>query len=270
MKCQAFHPFFVSGSYFFALCCALGGFKNKGAKWKKLCICMDAISIPNSYISDLANTYFKMKTDLFTVGPFAENTYLLTIENQSLLVDPGFSSVSEFQTFKRKMEERKSELLAVLLTHAHVDHVLGLNQVMQSFECPVYLNHSDLYLWENFEQQSAMFGIRAAGFSFTPLPLAGQKGLEIGPFSWDVLYTPGHSPDHVSLYNAAESILIVGDALFRESIGRTDLYKGDFELLASSIKEKLYTLPDDTVVYPGHGPKTTIGHEKSHNPFVKG
>ncbi len=211
-----------------------------------------------------------MNTDIFTVGPFAENTYLLTIENQSLLVDPGFSSVSEFQSFKRKLDERKSKLIAVLLTHAHVDHVLGLNQVLQSFECPVYLNHSDLYLWENFEQQSAMFGIRAGGFSFIPEPLAEQKGFEVGLFSWDVLYTPGHSPDHVSLYSGEDSLLIVGDALFRESIGRTDLYKGNFELLASSIKEKLYTLPDDTVVCPGHGPETTIGHEKRNNPFVKG
>lgn len=214
-------------------------------------------------------SFKKMKIDTFTVGPFAENSYLITRDKESVLIDPGFSNSSEFQSFKKILTENDSNLIAVILTHAHVDHVLGLNQVLQAYDVPVYLNHSDLYLWENFEQQSAMFGIRTGGFSFTPEPMDEQRDFQAGPFTWDVLYTPGHSPDHVSLYNKTENILIAGDTLFKESIGRTDLYKGDFDLLASSIREKLYTLPDDTVVYPGHGPATSIGHEKSHNPFVR-
>ncbi len=209
-----------------------------------------------------------MKTDTYTVGPFAENTYLLTKNRQSLLIDPGFSSRSEMLALDEALAADGSELIGVLLTHAHVDHVLGLNQVLQKHQVPVHLNHTDLYLWENFESQSAMFGIRTGGFSFTPEPLEEQNGFEIGPFSMDVLYTPGHSPDHVSLYFPDEEQVIAGDALFRESIGRTDLYKGDFNLLATSIREKLYTLPDDTLVLPGHGPSTTIGHEKQHNAFV--
>ncbi|MGF1671942.1 MAG: MBL fold metallo-hydrolase [Balneolaceae bacterium] len=209
-----------------------------------------------------------MLIDTFTVGPFAENTYLVTIQDKSLLIDPGFSSTSEFQMFKKKLGERDSGLIAVMLTHAHVDHVLGLSQILNSFDCPVYLNHSDLYLWKNYSQQSAMFGIQTGGFNFIPEPLDEQKNFKIGPFVWDVFYTPGHSPDHVSLYNRENSLLIAGDALFRESIGRTDLYKGDFDLLAKSIREKLYTLPDETTVYPGHGPATTIGHEKKYNPFI--
>ncbi len=210
-----------------------------------------------------------MNIDTFTVGPFAENSYLITRNKKSVLIDPGFSNTSEFQSFKKKLGEYDSKLVCILLTHAHVDHVLGLNQVLSSFDVPVYLNHSDLYLWENFEQQSAMFGIRTGGFSFTPEPLMEQSGFEAGPVTWEVLYTPGHSPDHVSLYHKREKILIAGDTLFKESIGRTDLYKGDFDLLASSIREKLYTLPEDTVVYPGHGPATSIEHEKNHNPFVR-
>jgi hydroxyacylglutathione hydrolase len=211
-----------------------------------------------------------MKTDTFTVGPFAENTYLLTKNRQSLLIDPGFSSHSELLVFDEALAGHGSELIGVLLTHAHVDHVLGLNQVLLKQKVPVYLNHTDLYLWENFESQSAMFGIRAGGFSFTPEPLEEQKGFDIGPFSMDVLYTPGHSPDHVSLCFPDDGQIIAGDVLFRESIGRTDLYKGDFNLLATSIREKLYTLPDDSLVLPGHGPSTTIGYEKQHNAFVKG
>jgi len=210
-----------------------------------------------------------MHIDTFTVGPFAENTYLLTLEQQSILIDPGFSNTTEFQSFRKKLAEYDSKLTAIILTHAHVDHVLGLNQVLQTFDAPVYLNHSDLYLWENYEQQSAMFGIRTGGFSFTPEPLEEQRDFKTGPFQWEIFYTPGHSPDHVSLYSKEDEILIAGDILFKESIGRTDLYKGDFNLLATSIREKLYTLPDATVVYPGHGPATSIGHEKNHNPFVK-
>ncbi|MEX0648708.1 MAG: MBL fold metallo-hydrolase [Balneolaceae bacterium] len=206
----------------------------------------------------------------FTVGPFAENTYLLTKNGRSVLVDPGFYDPAEFRSFRDKLEETGSELSAVLLTHAHIDHILGLEKVLKEYDVPVYLNHSDLYLWDEFPGQAAMFGFRAAAnFDFTPENLPVQKEFEVGPLRFDVLFTPGHSPDHVSLYFPGEGVLIAGDVIFRESIGRTDLYKGDFDLLADSIRRQLYPLPDETTVYPGHGPETTIGHEKKSNPFVK-
>lgn len=208
-----------------------------------------------------------MNIESFIVGPFEENTYLLKNRKEAILIDPGFSNRSELLEMEEAIKE--TELIGILLTHAHVDHVLGLNQVLQKYEVPVYLNHSDLYLWENFESQSAMFGIRTGGFSFIPKNLEEQHNFEIGSFVMDVLYTPGHSPDHVSLFFQDDGFVIAGDALFRESIGRTDLYRGDFDLLERSIRQKLYTLPDDTVVYPGHGPATTIGYEKEYNGFVK-
>lgn len=211
-----------------------------------------------------------MKLKSYTVGPFSENTYLLTARNESILIDPGFFDPAEYRTFRDELDESGSQLLAVFLTHAHVDHVLGLEKVLKDFEVPVYLNHSDLYLWENFPNQAQMFGFRTSGFDFVPEALHEQKDFGLGDFRFDVLYTPGHSPDHVSLYFKDEGLLISGDALFRQSIGRTDLYKGDFETLAGSIREKLYTLPDDTVVWPGHGPSTTVGFEKEENGFVKG
>jgi hydroxyacylglutathione hydrolase len=211
-----------------------------------------------------------MELKSFTVGPFAENTYLLTDQKKSVLIDPGFFDPSEFQHAVSEIEESDSELIAVLLTHAHVDHILGLDKVLKKFDVPVYLNHTDLYLWNNFSDQAMRFGFRTSAFDFTPEPLPEQKGFSIGPFTFDVLYTPGHAPDHVALYFSNSQIVLAGDALFRESIGRTDLYKGDFELLSASIQEKLYTLPDETTVYPGHGPSTTIGHEKKNNGFVKG
>lgn len=211
-----------------------------------------------------------MKLKFYTVGPFSENTYLITEGKESILIDPGFFDPVEYKTFKSELEESGSNLRAVILTHAHVDHVLGLDKVLKDYDVPVYLNHTDLYLWENFPNQAQMFGFRTAGFDFIPEPLEEQKNAQIGEFTFDVLYTPGHAPDHVSLYFKPEELLISGDALFKQSIGRTDLYKGDFDTLANSIREKLYTLPDETTVWPGHGPSTTIGYEKEHNSFVKG
>nr|WP_255695700.1 MBL fold metallo-hydrolase [Rhodohalobacter sp. 614A] len=210
-----------------------------------------------------------MELKTFTVGPFSENTYLLTENDHAILIDPGFYDEREFRSFKGELEDSGEELLAVCLTHAHVDHILGLHKVLKEFDIPVYLNHSDLYLWNNFEQQSKIFGLSSGGFDFTPESLEEQKGFTLGNFEFDVIYTPGHSPDHVSLYFEKEDLLIAGDVIFHNSVGRTDLYKGEFDLLASSIREKLYALPDTTSVYPGHGPATTIGREKKHNAFVK-
>ena len=211
-----------------------------------------------------------MKLKTYTVGPFSENTYLLSTENESILFDPGFFDPVEYRTFKDELDESGSQLIAVILTHAHVDHLLGLEKVLKDYKVHVYLNHSDLYLWENFPNQAQMFGFRTASFDFVPEPLPEQKDFKVGDFQFDVLYTPGHSPDHVSLYFKDEGLLISGDALFMQSIGRTDLYKGDFDTLATSIRKKLYTLPDETVVWPGHGLSTTIGFEKEQNGFVKG
>lgn len=210
-----------------------------------------------------------MEIKVFEVGPFLENTYLLLKDAQALLIDPGFSNETEFQTFKTSLKTAGADLTAIVLTHAHVDHVLGLQRVLKDFDIDTYLNTEDLFLWENFGSQATMFGLNQVGFSFTPEALPSSGIMEIGNFAFTCLYTPGHAPDHTSLYFEEEQILLAGDALFRESIGRTDLYKGDFTLLEQSIKKQLYTLPDETVVYPGHGPTTTIGHEKANNPFVK-
>lgn len=206
----------------------------------------------------------------FEVGPFAENTYLLTHQNQSVLIDPGFSNERELKAFQSAMDDQNSKLLAVLLTHAHIDHVLGLPDVLNMYNVDVYLSHKDLYLWEHIPDQAAMFGLKADKFVFTPKKLLIQKGFTLGPFTMDLLYTPGHAPDHVSIYFSDENSLIAGDTLFSGSVGRTDLYKGDMNLLTKSIREKIYSLPDQTVVYPGHGPKTSVGEEKRSNPFVKG
>lgn len=208
-----------------------------------------------------------MDIQKFEVGPFLENTYLLTKGDEHLLVDPGFSREPEFQEFKDSV---RGELKAIVLTHAHVDHVLGLKRTLRNFDSPVFYCKEDRFLWENFGSQSQMFGINQGEFDFVPEHLPTDEVTEIGSFIFKCLYTPGHSPDHLSLYFEEDGVLLAGDALFKESIGRTDLYKGSFEVLEKSIKEKLYTLPEETIVYPGHGPETNIGYEKKNNPFVQG
>lgn len=210
-----------------------------------------------------------MQIKKFEVGPFMENTYLLSKEGAGIVVDPGFSNKSEFENFSSYLSREGIELKAVVLTHAHVDHVLGLQRLLKDFEIPVYLNTEDSFLWENFGNQATMFGLNQVGFSFTPEALPQSGIFEVAGFTFECLYTPGHSPDHTSLYFEKDNLVIAGDALFRESIGRTDLYKGDFAVLEQSIREKLYLLPEETIVYPGHGPETTIGHEKVNNPFVR-
>jgi hydroxyacylglutathione hydrolase len=209
-----------------------------------------------------------MNIEVFEVGPFYENTYLLEQNSAAILIDPGFYNDGEFAEFTRHLERSGATLQAIVLTHAHVDHVLGLQRTLKLFDVPVYLNTDDLFLWENFGNQATMFGLNQVGFSFTPEALPASGKIKIGDFEFECLYTPGHSPDHTAFYFEQDQVCIAGDALFKESVGRTDLYKGDFELLAHSIKERLYTLPDSTVIYPGHGPTTTIGNEKVNNPFV--
>ncbi|HCT52900.1 MAG TPA: MBL fold metallo-hydrolase [Balneola sp.] len=209
-----------------------------------------------------------MDIKIFEVGPFAENTYLLIKEGSAILIDPGFSNETEYQSFQSALKE--VTLDAIVLTHAHVDHVLGLQRVLKDYDVKVFVNTDDLFLWNNFGSQATMFGLNQVGFSFMPESLPKDDQFEVGGFEFMCLYTPGHSPDHTSLYFKSEGFVIAGDALFNGSIGRTDLYQGSFEELEKSIKQKLYTLPDETKVYPGHGPMTTIEVEKASNPFVKG
>src|SRR5680860_116096 len=128
-----------------------------------------------------------MQLHSFTVGPFAENTYLLVDKKEALLIDPGFYEQTEINAFQQKMDETGASLKAVVLTHAHVDHVLGLQKVLDLYEVPVYLNNSDHYLWNNFGSQARMFGFEANDFNFEPEPLPAQEDWTIGTFTFDVL-----------------------------------------------------------------------------------
>jgi len=134
---------------------------------------------------------------------------------------------------------------------------------------PVYMHQESLPFIEQYPQQAMMFGLEAEPIEVNPTFIDASWTLRIGSFEYDARYTPGHAPGHLSFYHKPGGWVIVGDVLFAGSIGRTDLYGGDFSLLEESIRKKIYTLPDETVVWPGHGPHTTVGYEKRTNPFVK-
>lgn len=151
-----------------------------------------------------------MKLHSFTVGPFQENTYLLVKQDEALLIDPGFSQPAEVRAFQQKLIEEQADLKAVVVTHAHVDHLLGLHDVLNVYSVPVYLSAADRNLWKHFSLQAQMYGLHMEDFNFDPEDLPIQPNWSLGAFHFDVIHTPGHAPDHVSLYNGEEQKLMSG------------------------------------------------------------
>lgn len=199
-------------------------------------------------------------------GVFVENTYLVIDERAAAcaIVDPG----EEAGLILHKVEQSGARPVAIWLTHAHVDHVLGVPRLRAATGAPVLLHPDDRPLYDRVPQQAAAFGLRA-----DPLPppdgaWAHAEELRVGGLRFAVRHTPGHSPGSVSL--VGEGVVFAGDVLFQGSIGRTDLPGGDYQTLIDSIERELLVLPDSTIVYSGHGPQTTIGAERRANPFLSG
>lgn len=201
-----------------------------------------------------------------TNGVFQENCYLLADPDtrDAALVDPG----SEPDLFLRRLEHERLTLRGIWLTHAHVDHILGVAEIVQRTGVSVSLHPADRPLYDRAEAQAAAFGIAAAPLPSPDRALGAGDTLSLGRLRFEVRHVPGHSPGSVAL--VGHGIALVGDALFAGSVGRVDLPGGDGEQLLASIQRQLLSLPDDTVVYPGHGPETTIGEERRTNPFLTG
>lgn len=204
----------------------------------------------------------------FTVNPFQENTYVLINAGEAIIVDPGYFDVTEYTLLTNLLEKHSARPVAVLLTHAHLDHIFAVDKVCTQFKIPAYLHPDDTPFWDNFDRMGANYGINLMKIGFKPEPIL-PGSLSLAGIQIQALFTPGHAPGHLSYYLPELSVVISGDALFRESVGRTDLPMGDFDILATSIRTQLYTLPDDTRVLSGHGPETKISYEKQYNPFVK-
>lgn len=204
--------------------------------------------------------------EAFPLGLFQCNCQILGNEEtrQAVLIDPG----DEPERIIERLGQHSLEPIVIVLTHAHIDHVGAVAPLVRRFGLPVHLHPLDRPLYEHLASQAQWAGV--------PTPERVEIGhwiqegteLEAAGFRFQVFHTPGHSPGSVSLYLADHGRVIAGDVLFRGSIGRTDLPGGDLPTLLESIRTHLFTLPDDTVVYSGHGPTTTIGHEKLTNPFL--
>jgi hydroxyacylglutathione hydrolase len=206
--------------------------------------------------------------ETFTLGPFETNCYLVRIpdSNQCWIIDASFDP----EVIIDRIGELAAVPTALILTHAHVDHIAGLNTIRAAFpKLPILIHEAEHdWLGDPLLNLSAMGGMPVTGPGPDRLLKDGDT-LDLAGTTWQVLHTPGHSPGGIALVHIPSGTALVGDALFAGSIGRTDLPGGDFETLAAGIRLKLYTLPDATRILPGHGPESTIGREKRTNPFVR-
>ncbi|MEX6686050.1 MBL fold metallo-hydrolase [Danxiaibacter flavus] len=206
----------------------------------------------------------------FTFSPIQENTYLLHNEKgEALIIDPGCYFSAENETLKEHILKAGLTPVQLLNTHCHLDHVFGNKWVAKTYGLELYIHPDEEKMLELAPQSGLMYGLGFDNYKGSLHFLNEGDVVKLGDDELKVILAPGHSPGSICFYNEKQHFLIGGDVLFQESIGRTDLPFGNHEQLLKNIKEKLYILPDETVVYPGHGPSTTIGHEKKHNPFVR-
>jgi glyoxylase-like metal-dependent hydrolase (beta-lactamase superfamily II) len=209
-----------------------------------------------------------MILEALTVGPFQENCYVIGDEatGEGALVDPG----DEAARITLAVEQTGLEISRIVITHAHIDHVGAVAALVEEYACPVLMHAEAEPMLQQLPNQAMVMGLRFGKVPTVDRYIEDEEVLEVGGLKLESLYTPGHAPGHLAFYVESEGLVLSGDALFAGSVGRTDLLGGEMDLLMRSINERLLTLPDETRVLPGHGPETTIGDERAHNPFLGG
>lgn len=212
-----------------------------------------------------------MKIKIFEFNPLGVNTYVLYDETgECIVVDASCFFSDENELLLNFILDNNLTVKYLVNTHLHFDHIFGVNFMASQFGLKLQAHRDDIFLLEKMSEQLQLFGFNT-NVDYTPEVgryLSEDDVISFGEQQLKVLHVPGHSPGSIVFYNEREQFAVVGDVLFNGSIGRTDLLGGNFEQLIEGIRTKLFTLPDKTEIYPGHGPKTTIGREKRDNPFV--
>lgn len=205
----------------------------------------------------------------FVCNPYQENTYLLYDDSlECVIIDPGMYNGDEQNAVLKFIAEKKLKPVLLLNTHCHIDHVLGNKFIYDTYGILPQFHKGEEAVLNAVVAYAPQMGIN---YEVSPLPetyLPENGSISFGNSQLELIFSPGHSPAHLCFYNKEEKILIGGDVLFYRSIGRTDLPGGNHDQLISNIREKIFTLPDDCKVYPGHGPATSIDFEKENNPFL--
>jgi len=206
----------------------------------------------------------------FVFSPFMENTYVIwdNETNESAIIDPGCHDTNEEIELEKFIEEKNLQVKYLINTHCHIDHVFG-NAFVNGKYSPIFLApEEDIFLLHNAVEQGKMFAIDVKPSPEPDEFIYDGMSIKLGGIKNEFLFTPGHTPGEFCIYFEDDKICITGDVLFREGIGRTDLWGGDTNTLLNSIRTRLFTLPDDVVIFPGHGEESTIGHEKTNNSFL--
>lgn len=212
-----------------------------------------------------------MKVKVFTFNPFQENTYIVYDDTkEAVIIDPGCSNALECQNLKAFIEDNDLKPVMLLNTHCHIDHVFGWEFVYDTWGLKPYYHTLDKVLLPRVGEQAKMFGFEMSAFPEDyGHEISETDKVKFGNTSMDIYLCPGHAPGHLVFHHEPTNVCIVGDVIFRLSIGRTDLPYCDPKALESSIKNVIYKFADECTLYPGHGPSTTVGYEKKNNPFVR-
>jgi hydroxyacylglutathione hydrolase len=188
------------------------------------------------------------------------------VTKEAIVIDPG----DDIEDIRKILDRHGLKVKAIVITHAHIDHIGGAAKLKALTGAPVHMNQNDQELYDHLDVQASWLGMRTPERTEVDTPLREGDSLRLGETDFHILHTPGHTQGSISVWIPAENKVVAGDTLFRDSIGRTDLPGGDSRKIIASIHEKLLTLPGDAVVVAGHGAQTTIGREKDRNPFLRG
>jgi len=208
-----------------------------------------------------------VSVEVFCFNAFSENTFLIKSDSRCIIVDPGCYMKDEYDELNRYISDHNLVPQSILNTHCHIDHVLGVEYLKGYYKVPYFIAEREMTILRSAKIIAPLYGFNLYNEPEPDGFIKAGEVITVGKSIWKVIDVPGHSPGHIALYEESAKLCLSGDVLFLNSVGRTDLPGGAYNTLMTSIRDRLFTLPDDVRVFPGHGPETTIGEEKLNNPF---